>query len=116
MPPIYLDYAATMPVAPEVADWMMQYLTADGIFTNPSSIQQCFGEQAELTVENARSSTTNLLNCKPKDSTTTSFQQPIYDTFLLLTSFRKEIGSLGFSRSKLKLSNEINCILLLISS
>ena len=45
--PIYLDYAATTPVAPEVATCMMQYLTADGIFANPSSIQHCFGQQAE---------------------------------------------------------------------
>ena len=52
--PIYLDYAATTPVAPEVADCMMQYLTADGIFANPSSIQHCFGQQAKRVVEKAR--------------------------------------------------------------
>lgn len=70
--PIYLDYAATTPVAPEVADCMMQYLTADGIFANPSSIQHCFGDQAELAIENARSSMANLLHCKAKELVFTS--------------------------------------------
>jgi len=70
--PIYLDYAATTPVAPEVADCMMQYLTADGIFANPSSIQHCFGEQAELAVENARTSMAKLLHCKAKELVFTS--------------------------------------------
>ncbi len=70
--PIYLDYAATTPVAPEVADCMMQYLTVDGIFANPSSIQHCFGEQAELAVENARASMANILHCKAKELVFTS--------------------------------------------
>lgn len=70
--PIYLDYAATTPVAPEVAECMMQYLTADGIFANPSSIQHCFGEQAEMVVENARTSMAKFLNCKAKELVFTS--------------------------------------------
>ena len=69
---IYLDYAATTPVAPEVADCMMQYLTADGIFANPSSIQHCFGEQAEMVVENARTSMAKFLCCKAKELVFTS--------------------------------------------
>lgn len=70
--PIYLDYAATTPVAPEVVDCMMQYLTTDSIFANPSSIQHCFGEQAELAVENARASMANILHCKAKELVFTS--------------------------------------------
>jgi len=57
--PIYLDYAATTPVAPEVAECMMHYLTIDGVFANPSSIQHCFGEEAETAVENARATMAN---------------------------------------------------------
>lgn len=51
---IYLDYAATTPVAQEVADKMVQYLTFDGIFGNPASRSHGFGWQAEEAVENAR--------------------------------------------------------------
>ena len=35
--PIYLDYAATTPVLPEVAELMMSTLTFDGNFGNPAS-------------------------------------------------------------------------------
>ena len=35
---IYLDYAATTPVDPQVAEKMSEYLTTDGIFGNPSSM------------------------------------------------------------------------------
>jgi cysteine desulfurase len=70
--PIYLDYAATTPVAPDVAKCMMQHLTTDGIFANPSSIQHCFGEQAEIAVENARSTMAKHLHCKAKELIFTS--------------------------------------------
>ncbi|NOR79311.1 MAG: aminotransferase class V-fold PLP-dependent enzyme [Methyloprofundus sp.] len=70
--PIYLDYAATTPVAPEVAECMMQHLTAAGIFANPSSIQHCFGEQAEMAVENARALMAKYLHCKTKELVFTS--------------------------------------------
>lgn len=51
---IYLDYAATTPVAQEVADKMVQYMTFDGVFGNPASRSHGFGWQAEEAVENAR--------------------------------------------------------------
>ncbi len=70
--PIYLDYAATTPVAPEVAACMMHYLTTDGIFGNPASIQHCFGEQAETAVENARTTLAKYLHCKAKELIFTS--------------------------------------------
>ena len=70
--PIYLDYAATTPVAPEVAECMMQYLTADGIFANPSSIQHYFGEKAGMVVKNARATMAIYLHCKPKELVFTS--------------------------------------------
>ena len=51
---------------------MMQYLTVEGIFANPSSIQHCLGQQAERVVENARTSMAELLLCKAKELVFTS--------------------------------------------
>lgn len=36
--PIYLDYSATTPVDPRVAEKMMQFMTMDGTFGNPASV------------------------------------------------------------------------------
>ncbi|AEI74901.1 Cysteine desulfurase [Candidatus Moranella endobia PCVAL] len=52
--PIYLDYSATTPVDPRVAEKMMQYLTLDGIFGNPASRSHRYGWQAEEAVDIAR--------------------------------------------------------------
>ena len=43
MGPVYLDYAASTPVDPEVAEKMAGYLTQDGIFANPASRSHFFG-------------------------------------------------------------------------
>ena len=51
---VYLDYAATTPVAPEVAEAMAGCLTVDSIFGNPSSITHNFGHAALEVVETAR--------------------------------------------------------------
>lgn len=48
---IYLDYAATTPVAPEVAEAMLPYLS--GCFGNPSSIH-AFGREARAALDEAR--------------------------------------------------------------
>lgn len=50
---IYLDYAATSPVDPQVANKMQLYLTNTGIFGNPSS-GHIFGRQARNAIEEAR--------------------------------------------------------------
>ena len=47
--PIYLDYAATTPMAPEVALAMAQCLTLEGDFATPASLQHSIG-----TVNHAR--------------------------------------------------------------
>ncbi len=69
---IYLDYAATTPVAQEVADKMMQYLTFDGIFGNPASRSHGFGWQAEEAVENARSQIAETVGADPREIVFTS--------------------------------------------
>jgi cysteine desulfurase len=52
--PVYLDYAATTPVAPAVAERMAQCLTLDGTFGNPGSTSHAQGEAASALVEAAR--------------------------------------------------------------
>ncbi len=70
--PIYLDYAATTPVDPRVAEKMMQYLTMDGEFGNPASRSHRFGWHAEEAVEIARSQIADLVNADPREIVFTS--------------------------------------------
>jgi cysteine desulfurase len=51
---VYLDYAATTPVAPPVAERMAQCLTLEGTFGNPGSASHDYGEAANELVERAR--------------------------------------------------------------
>lgn len=69
---IYLDYAATTPMAEKAISVMTQCLTMDGEFANPASLQHGFGERAHVFIDKARSEITNLLNCKPNDLIFTS--------------------------------------------
>ena len=69
---IYLDYAATTPVAPEVADEMAGYLTIDGIFGNPSSITHRFGHAALEAVDAARKAVAQLIAATPGEIVFTS--------------------------------------------
>ena len=64
---IYFDYAATTPVAPEVANAMAGFLTADGIFGNPSSVTHKFGHAASEAVEDSREHVARLLSAKPRE-------------------------------------------------
>lgn len=70
--PIYLDYAATTPVAPEVAARMAQCLTLEGIFANPASRSHLYGWQAEEVVEEARAQVAGLINADPREIVWTS--------------------------------------------
>lgn len=70
--PVYLDYAATTPVDPAVADEMVNYLTQDGIFGNPASRTHSFGWQAEAAVENARRQVADLIHADPREIVWTS--------------------------------------------
>lgn len=70
--PIYLDYSATTPVDPRVAEKMMQYLTLQGNFGNPASRSHQFGWEAEKAVEEARAQVAALVNADPKEIVWTS--------------------------------------------
>ncbi len=70
--PVYLDYAATTPVDPRVADKMIQYLTLDGEFANPASRSHLYGWQAEEAVETARQQVADLLNADSREIVWTS--------------------------------------------
>lgn len=62
--PIYLDYAATTPVAPEVLAKMSAFLTKEGAFGNPNSAH-IFGKIAKEAVECARGQVASLIQAKP---------------------------------------------------
>lgn len=70
--PIYMDYAATTPVDPRVAQKMMQYLTMDGEFGNPASRSHALGWHAEEAIETARKHIADLVNANPKEIVFTS--------------------------------------------
>lgn len=70
--PIYLDYAATTPADPRVAEKMAQCLTIDGIFGNPASRSHVFGWRAEEAVEEARQQVAALINADPREIVWTS--------------------------------------------
>jgi len=70
--PIYLDYAATTPVDPQVAERMMECLTFDGTFGNPASRSHAYGWQAEEKVEYAREQVANLIKADPREIVWTS--------------------------------------------
>ena len=69
---IYLDYSATTPVDPRVAEKMMQCLTMDGNFGNPASRSHGYGWQAEEAVETARQQVADLVNADPREIVWTS--------------------------------------------
>ncbi|MGL4887723.1 MAG: IscS subfamily cysteine desulfurase [Aeromonas veronii] len=70
--PIYLDYSATCPVDPRVAEKMMQCLTMDGLFGNPASRSHRFGWQAEEAVDLARNQVADLIGADPREIVFTS--------------------------------------------
>lgn len=70
--PVYLDYAATTPVDPAVAELMLQHMTYDGCFGNPASRSHRYGWQAEEAVETAREHIAQLISADPREIVFTS--------------------------------------------
>ena len=70
--PIYLDYSATTPVDPRVAEAMMDCLRVEGNFGNPASRSHFYGWQAEEAVEDARGHVAALVNADPREIVWTS--------------------------------------------
>lgn len=71
MNPIYLDYAATTPLAPEVLDAMLPVLRADGDWANPASTHGP-GFRARKHVEDARAQVAALIGAQPGEIVFTS--------------------------------------------
>ena len=69
MKPIYLDYNATTPVDPRVAEAMLPYLSEH--FGNPSS-SHVFGRRTREAIERARTQVAELLACSPREIIFTS--------------------------------------------
>ena len=63
---VYLDYSATTPVDPRVAQKMSGCLLADGDFGNPASTSHVYGWNASELVEAARQQVAELVNGDPR--------------------------------------------------
>ena len=68
--PIYMDYSATTPVDPRVADKMIPYLREQ--FGNPASRSHAYGWEAEKAVEDAREQVAALVGADPREIVWTS--------------------------------------------
>ena len=70
--PLYLDYAATTPVDPRVAEVMARHLTLEGTFANPASRSHMSGWLAEQAVETGRRQVSDLIGADPREIVWTS--------------------------------------------
>jgi len=68
--PIYLDYSATTPVDPRVAEQMIPWLCER--YGNPASRSHAYGWEAEKAVEDAREQVAALINADSKEIVWTS--------------------------------------------
>jgi cysteine desulfurase len=64
--PIYLDYAATTPVDPRVAEAMIECLRPDGAHGNPSSVGHEYGRRARALIEKARVQVAKAIGARPE--------------------------------------------------
>lgn len=97
---VYLDNSATTPVAPEVVEAMMPYLT--GKFGNASSIHY-FGQEARGAVDKARHQVAALINARPNEIVFTSGGTEANNL-----AIRGLVQSAGFSPSERDKSRTLN--------
>ena len=71
-PPIYLDYAASTPVAAEVVDAMTAVLKAPELTANPAASTHVPGRRAAAVVELARQQVADLIHAAPEEVIFTS--------------------------------------------
>lgn len=69
---VYLDYAATTPVDPRVAERMIECLVPGGEHGNPSSAGHAFGQRARALVEKARVQVAASIGARPENIVWTS--------------------------------------------
>jgi len=69
---VYLDYAATTPVDPRVAERMIECLVPGGEHGNPSSAGHAFGHRARALVEKARAQVAASIGARPENVVWTS--------------------------------------------
>jgi cysteine desulfurase len=70
--PIYLDYAATTPVDPAVAEAIGRCLAEPGAMGNASSVTHAFGRRAAEQIERARAQVAALIGADPGEIVFTS--------------------------------------------
>lgn len=68
--PVYMDYSATTPVDPRVAEKMIPWLCEH--FGNPASSSHMYGWEAERAVEEARCHVADLIHADPREIVWTS--------------------------------------------
>lgn len=69
---VYLDYAASTPVDPRVAQYMHECLTRFELQGNPASLSHRFGRAAREVIEKARLQVANAIGAKPPEVIWTS--------------------------------------------
>ena len=67
---IYLDYHATTPVDPRVAEKVMAFMTTQ--FGNVSSVDHAVGDRARRAVDQAKQQIADLIHCRPQEIIFTS--------------------------------------------
>ncbi|MNY93390.1 Cysteine desulfurase [compost metagenome] len=69
---IYLDYAATTPILPEISQAMIRCLSVDGDFGNPASQSHHYGWDAAKNITTSRKHVADLIHAKPQEIIWTS--------------------------------------------
>ncbi|MEJ5034472.1 aminotransferase class V-fold PLP-dependent enzyme [Acinetobacter sp. MYb177] len=69
---IYLDYAATTPILPEISQAMIRCLSVEGDFGNPASQSHHYGWDAVKHITTSRQHVADLIHAKPQEIIWTS--------------------------------------------